>query len=81
MKFIIYGKEGCSFCQKAKRLLEVKGLPFTYIDFVKQGMSKEELAQAVGLPSVSTVPQILEQDTKTYIGGFNELVTYLDKGV
>lgn len=70
MKIVIYGKQSCPFCQRAKSLCESKELDYEYIDFIEAGMTKEDLEKIVGKP-VKTVPQILVDDVG--IGGFMDL--------
>ena len=73
-RFTVFGKEGCGFCVRAKKVLEDGGLPFRYIDIHKEGISKEGLEKTVGKP-VETVPQVFHG--QTHIGGFTELDAYL----
>ena len=75
---VIFGREGCPFCVRAKELAEKLGteredFKFRYIDIVKEGISKADLEKTVGKP-VETVPQIfLDQN---HIGGFTEFEAY-----
>lgn len=66
---LIIGREGCAHCARAKKLLEEKGLAY---DEVKA--TPRNLRAATGK---STTPQIFI-DGK-YIGGADELETYLEK--
>ncbi|AZT82979.1 GrxA family glutaredoxin [Marinobacter sp. NP-4(2019)] len=70
----IYGRSSCGFCVRARQLCEVKGIPFTYVDMIEEGMSKADIAEKIGRP-VHTVPQILAGEY--YIGGSDEFVRYL----
>lgn len=72
---IIYGTPNCSFCAKAKKLCEDKGLPYTY-KTVNVEVTVEQLTEMVGSP-VKTVPQIFmsSEGFTEYVGGFNELQT------
>ncbi|MFL1465256.1 GrxA family glutaredoxin [Marinobacter sp. DUT-3] len=70
----IYGRSSCGFCVRARQLCEVKGIPFTYVDMIEEGMSKEDIADRIGRP-VYTVPQILVG--QEYIGGSDEFVRYV----
>lgn len=76
MKVVIYGKEGCAFCTRAKELCEAKEIDHEYIDFVKTGMTKQDLEQIVGKP-IGTVPQILVDGVA--IGGYTDLVPLVQK--
>lgn len=71
----IYGRSSCGFCVRARQLCEVKGIPFTYVDMIEEGMSKDDIADRIGRP-VYTVPQILVG--QEYIGGSDEFVHYLN---
>jgi len=77
-KVIMYSKPGCSYCERAKVLLESMGIPYeertvgqryTHEDVVKHCTSVNTAAM------VSTVPQmiLLEGGKETYIGGYNDL--------
>lgn len=82
MKIKIYGKEGCVFCERAINhsadlIKEKKVTSFEYIDTVKAGIDKVQLAELVNVAKVETLPQIqvLEDDQVAwkYVGGFTEL--------
>ena len=72
---VIYSKDNCSWCDKAKTLLEQKG--YTYNE-LKYGVdyTKDELAAKVGPHVKLTTPQIfIDNDL---VGGYTDLVTMLD---
>jgi glutaredoxin 1 len=58
----------------AKNLCESRHIPFTWIDMIERGMSKQDIADEIGKP-VHTVPQILVGDE--YVGGFDEFSAYV----
>lgn len=72
MRFIIYGKEDCQYCENAKNLLSEKGYEFTYSELGKD-YTKEELLELA--PSAKTYPQIWVDSgmITEYVGGFTEL--------
>lgn len=72
MSAVIYSKDSCPFCVKAKKLLEQKGIEYTE---KKLGVdvTKEDMFIFLGR-TVKTVPQIV-LDGK-YIGGYTELDAY-----
>ncbi|KXS54921.1 GrxA family glutaredoxin [Marinobacter persicus] len=70
----IYGRTSCPFCVMAKNLCESRHIPFTWIDMIERGMSKQDIADEIGKP-VHTVPQILVGDE--YVGGFDEFSAYV----
>jgi len=72
MKAVIYSKYFCSFCDQAKALMEMKGIPYEERK-IGDGYTKEDLLTAV--PNARTVPQIFIDDT--LIGGYTELKKYL----
>ncbi len=61
MKFVIYGREKCSFCKQAVELakqLQGHGYgEYQYIDIVAAGIDKQKLSDMVGKP-VETIPQV-----------------------
>ena len=73
---IIYGKPACPYCDMAKKLLESKGIPYTYVDIVAEGKTA---AEVTGREDVRSVPQIYLEGV--YLGGFMELRTALNKAV
>jgi glutaredoxin len=63
----IWGKEHCSFCEKAKALCDQYELKYEYI--LIDGPEKFEQLQAL-LPDARTVPQIFWNGK--HIGGYNQ---------
>ena len=71
----VYGAPGCSYCERAKGLLEHYGAKYTYID-----VSKDPDVQAAfftKFANVRTVPQIMydghDRGYPIHIGGYTEL--------
>ena len=54
MRTIVYGKDDCPFCMRAKEELELRGIPFDYINLVELGKTAAEVTGR----EVKTVPQI-----------------------
>lgn len=72
MEIIIYSKQNCTFCTKAKNLIKNLGLEYTekkMEDFV----STEAMLEDIG-KQVRTMPQI-KIDNKL-IGGYNQLIEH-----
>jgi len=75
MNVVIYSKDNCSWCDKAKYLLEQKGYVYQEL---KYGVdyTKEDLSQKLGPHVKLTTPQIfIDNDL---VGGYTDLVTMLD---
>ena len=72
MKAIVWSKENCSFCVKAKTLLDSKGIQYEERK-IGSGWTKEQLFESV--PTARSVPQIFLEEE--YIGGYTELVNRL----
>ena len=70
---IVWSQSTCTYCVSAKTLLESKGYTVEERKIDGGQWSKKDLLDAV--PSARSVPQIFIGDK--YIGGFNELVKYL----
>lgn len=73
-KAIVWTKDNCAFCTKAKTLLELVGIEYEEKKIGKE-YTKEQLLEVV--PNARTVPQIF-LDGKL-VGGFTELQTLLEK--
>ena len=76
---ILYTKDNCVFCEKAKALLKGLDLKYTEQKYGKDFNSPEQLYKAIG-KQVRTMPQIMIDEK--LIGGYNQLVEYYtDKGL
>jgi len=64
----IYTTPYCSYCVRAKRLLERKAIPFEEIDVAGDDEARIALAERTGL---RTVPQIFIGDE--HVGGSDDL--------
>jgi len=77
MKIIVYSKNNCVYCNKAKTLLKNLGLDYIekkYEDFESMDALLEDIGK-----KVRTMPQIKIDDK--LIGGYNQLIEYFaDKG-
>jgi len=75
-KYIIYGKNDCPWCEKAKELLEEKGLPY---EELKLGIDydKEELRSKLGGIDRLTVPQIFHEGV--HLGNYEALRNLIEK--
>ncbi|HLR16905.1 MAG TPA: glutaredoxin domain-containing protein [Alcanivoracaceae bacterium] len=73
MNVVIYGKEGCVDCNKAKLLCQMKSVDFEYLT-VGSDITPEKLEEQVGA-KVASVPQIflMKDGEQRYVGGYNEL--------
>jgi glutaredoxin 3 len=68
----VYGKTGCSFCERAIALLESKGIDYKKYTLLED-ISVEEFHKK--FPDARTVPMISRGDE--IIGNYNALVEYL----
>lgn len=75
-KVMIYGRENCLYCSKAKELSEANGIPFDWVD-VTEGDRKQELLALV--PNAKTVPQIFVNGV--HVGGFTEYEEYVTENL
>lgn len=73
MKAIIWSKDNCAFCVRAKQLLESKQIEYEERNIAEGKWTREQLLEAV--PNARTVPQIFI-DNK-HVGGFTELREFL----
>lgn len=77
--FIIWGKENCPFCDRAKRLLESKHINYDYLQ-LGVDYDREDLLEMA--PDARSVPQIWyaeddnlinDKNAWTYVGGYSDL--------
>lgn len=76
-EFIVYSKDNCPYCEKAIRLLQDKSLSYIVLKY-KQDFDIE----LMDMYQWSTFPKILsydENDRKFEVGGYDNLVQYLNK--
>jgi len=67
-KLTVYSTDACSFCVRAKRLLESRGLDYDDINLARDPDGRIELARRTGMMSF---PQILVDEE--LVGGYMEL--------
>lgn len=68
----IYSTDTCPWCQRAKVLLDKRGIEYQEIDITTDRALQTEMMQRSGRQSV---PQIFFADK--HIGGYDDLVKYL----
>ena len=68
MKAIVWSKDQCPYCDRAKALLKSRNIEFEERN-VSQDWTREQLLEAV--PNARTVPQIFLDEE--LVGGFTEL--------
>lgn len=71
---IVWSKDNCPYCVKAKRMLEGKGIRYEERNISSGNWTKEQLLEAV--PNARTVPQIVLHGT--LIGGSDALEKYFE---
>lgn len=72
----IYTTPTCPYCQRAKHLLNSKGVAFTEIDVSRDSALREAMTERAG--GRRTVPQIFIDDQ--HIGGSDDLVALESAG-
>lgn len=65
----VYTTDPCSFCTRAKTLLEQRGLPYDEVNLAKDPSGRARLVELTGMMSFPQV--VVEGDV---VGGFMELV-------
>ena len=74
MKVLIYTRNNCVWCDRAKNLLTINNLEYEDID-LSDDVLRENFYKKFN-HSIKTMPQIFIDDNR--IGGFEALVDYLD---
>lgn len=73
MKFTVYSKEGCPFCEKIKIVLELA--QFEYVVYtLDENFDREQFYSEFG--EGSTFPQVVLNDNQ-HLGGCTDTVKYL----
>mgnify|MGYP001487250642 FL=1 len=72
MNFVIYSKDGCSYCEKVKKVLELTGSTFVVYN-LGEDFTKEEFIAEFG--EGATFPQVSCDGKK--LGGSVETVKFL----
>lgn len=71
---IVWSKDNCPYCVKAKKMLESKGIRYEERNISSSEWTKEQLLEAV--PNAKTVPQIFIHGV--YVGGSDALEKYFE---
>ena len=74
MKVLIYTRNNCVWCDRAKNLLKINNLEYEEVD-LSDNVLRENFYKKFN-NSIKTMPQIFIDDNR--IGGFEALVDYLD---
>jgi glutaredoxin 3 len=74
-KVIVYSKDHCPYCVKAKELLRARNIAFTEI---RVDTDPQKLEEMLRLSQRRTVPQIFINDQS--IGGFDDLAALAKSG-
>ncbi len=75
MNAIVYSKDNCPYCVKAKALLEEYAIEYTELNAVDHLQDLVNLVESAGMPRPRSVPQIFIDGE--YIGGFDQLASKL----
>ncbi len=75
MKVLIYTKDNCIWCDRAKILLDSKKITYNEID-LSDDSERLKFYEKIG-DNVKTVPQVFIDDKR--IGGFQDLKVFLDE--
>jgi glutaredoxin 3 len=65
----VYTTDPCSFCTRAKQLLEIRELPFDEVNLARDPEGRAALSQLTGMMSFPQV--VIEGEV---VGGFMELI-------
>lgn len=71
----VYSADWCPFCNRAKRLLDDKKIPYEEVNVDQKPGAREEITKKTGH---KTIPQIFVKGE--FIGGFSELSALNESG-
>jgi glutaredoxin 3 len=72
MNITVYSREGCPYCDKIKRVLEQRELPFTFYQ-LDTDFTRDEFYNEFGVGT--TFPQVILDGQK--LGGCSDAVKYM----
>ena len=72
---IVYGKDDCPYCMAVKEELNLRGIPYDYVNLVELGKTAAEVTGR----KVNTVPQVYYEGV--YVGGYNKLMEHLNQSL
>jgi len=75
MRFTVYSKEGCPYCNKIEQVLQLSGLEHKVYK-LDESFNRDDFYSEFGLGS--TFPQVVLND-ETRLGGCTETVKYLQE--
>jgi thioredoxin reductase (NADPH) len=75
-KYIIWSKNNCSFCQRAKDYLTERGVDYEERNVEGKDWTVENLWEVA--PGTRTMPVIFNGDR--FIGGYNSLIAHIEMG-
>tara|TARA_B100000123_G_C25707926_1_gene418495 strand:+ start:981 stop:1208 length:228 start_codon:yes stop_codon:yes gene_type:complete len=75
LKVLIYTKDNCIWCDRAKILLDSKKISYNEVD-LSDDSERLKFYEKIG-DNVKTVPQVFIDDKR--IGGFQDLKVFLDE--
>lgn len=79
-QYLVIGKEACSYCEKAKKLLNDLNMPYDYKDIFAISVQEREYLEEIAGSPFRTVPQIFLYQKGggiAHVGGYNELISSL----
>ena len=80
MKYVLFVRESCPFCVKAKEILDLKGIEFKVVNFKEdQTDILQEIKKAYEWPTVPMIFQVRDNSSIKFIGGFTDLEKHLDE--
>ncbi len=78
---VVFGKDNCVYCQRAKTMLSEAQIDYTYLDVIKNSRALYEVfpraKKHLGEKTPVTMPQIWLNGV--YIGGADQLAEHLEK--
>jgi glutaredoxin len=80
MKYVLFIKEECPFCIKAKELLIEKNENFKLVTFNhSQEEVLKEIKEAYDWPTVPMIFHVTDSATMKFVGGYTDLERHLNE--
>ena len=80
MRYVLFATQACSFCTRARELLEQHKKEFKIVNFEEdQQEILKEIKDAYAWPTVPMVFRVSDDGAIAFIGGFSDLQKHLNQ--
>lgn len=79
MRYVLFVKENCPYCVKAKEFLQERKEEYKLVNFEEeQEPVLREIKEAYDWPTVPMIFKIADDALITFVGGYSDLIKHVD---